>query len=265
MASKSRKRFCILFGILLVLSYGCMGLQKKPDRIAELEKRMEALETLMGAGVGSSFFPARSVSGDAAGDADKIAALDQGSGNSDALFLTTDDNETTADYDWMFAPYKADDDDVLCTAEDLPWCIDTASANVYWTMLNVYGRKIFGGMPVSDQTDPTITVYGYQTGTFFINDDDDVIEFDLPVSGPHGTNDITDLVFCFGNSEVSDSVITIDPGASDKILLDGVLDAVGDAIVSSGTASQFGDHVCLVGITEETWKVTGYSGTWTAQ
>jgi len=95
------------------------------------------------------------------------------------------------------------------------------------------------GVVVYLSTDATVTVSGKRA--VYINNDDDAIEFDLPA-------DPTNCFFCFRNRYAR--AITIDPEASDYIILGGTAASAGEAIVSTGAASEF---ICLVGIDSSYW------------
>jgi hypothetical protein len=141
--------------------------------------------------------------------------------------------------------------------ESLPNIVDPDTAGDHrWILQDITSQSIFGKMYVSVETGSPITVVVGDTGTMFINGDNDVIEFDLP-SVP------TDLIFCFGNGHVTGTpvaqVITIDPDASDYIILNGTTAAQGEAIVSSGNGK---DNICLIGLDATYWKVTGFVGDW---
>lgn len=95
------------------------------------------------------------------------------------------------------------------------------------------------GIVVNLSTTATVTVSGNRAN--YVNNDDDVIEFDLPA-------DPENCFFCFLNRYAQ--VITIDPDDADYIILEGTTADAGEAIVSSGAAGEF---ICLFGLDSEYW------------
>jgi hypothetical protein len=117
-------------------------------------------------------------------------------------------------------------------------------------------NRLFGKMYMSNETAATVTVNDWDTGTHFLNTDNDVIEFDLPA-------DPTDLTFCFGNGQTGGTpiaqAIKLTPNASDYLVLDGTANSAGSSIESSGDGK---DNICIVGLDSGYWKAIGYQGTW---
>jgi hypothetical protein len=107
-------------------------------------------------------------------------------------------------------------------------------------------------MEVSNQTAATVTVNDYDTGTYFANQDNDAIEFNLPT-------DPTDLTFCFGNGQTGGTpiaqAITINAN-NGYIIVDGTAER---SFTSSGDGK---DNICIVGLDSGYWKAIGYQGTW---
>jgi len=237
--------------LFLMMIVGCSTSQ----RIDDLEGRAAVLEEgrimEMAAGVGAAtrMWGRDCIDGSCAAgkNLDDITAGGAGAIDGDVAIVP-------ADPTYGFLIYLMDDDSA--TAESLPNIVDPDTAGDHrWILQGTTLQKIFGKMYVSKEAGATVTVVVGDTGTMFINDDDDNIEFDLP-SVP------TDLVFCFGDDQDAStvtSIITIDPDASDYIIFDGTTAAQGEAIVSSGNAK---DNLCIIGLDVTYWKVTGYVGNW---
>ena len=108
---------------------------------------------------------------------------------------------------------------------------------------------IDGGILVTKSTAATVTVLGMSG--YYVNADDDVIEFDLPA-------DPTNKGYCFANTLYA-KAITVDPDNADYIIMDGVAGAAGESVVSTGAADE---QLCVIGIDSSYWKVTSKVGTW---
>ncbi len=117
------------------------------------------------------------------------------------------------------------------------------------TAIIITGMTLDATVPTYESTTATITVAG-ASGVYY-NNDNDVIEFDLPAAA-------TGKQFCF-NAFTYAQVITIDPDGTDTITLDGTTAAGGEAIVSSGAA---GESVCVQGKADAIWVAFGPVGTW---
>ena len=234
--------------VLLLAGCATTGLEK---RVAELEDQVMMLQA---GGVAANFYPARTVdwdaSGSAAGDLDNITSTV----DDDAGFVITQDDSYFGPTLNYFLPYVLDDDGGA--SEDEPWIIDSKDGegdSEDWELCSGRFVYMFSKLYPSMETGSPITVYSYDTGTVFINGDNDAIEFDLPA-------DPTGLTFCFTNDQDSTAAITVDPDASDYIVMDGVTASQGEAIVSDGSSSE--EHVCLFGLDSSYWKVIGKIGTW---
>jgi len=230
-----KKIITILIALLFLA--GCAGVGTQPNtteleaKIQALEERLEDIEMMGAAGVGSNFYPARSLSGDAAGDLDDITSVsDAGSGDADTGFVTTDESEAVAAYDHSFFAYKLDDDSVICSAEDLPLCIDSGDGGAeYWTLLDVWGRT-FKTPQSSVAGDYFRLLEASGNGTDYIQGkaDDDV-----------GTNSIfafsssvaatEDLTIAFTDADAIGNRITFNSttGVTDFVLDDGATDSPG--------------------------------------
>lgn len=249
----------ILFLIFLLAGCATTDLE---NRVKVLEDRVARVEmmTLSGSAA-ANFFPSRDVdwegTGQLGGDLDDIAAT----ANLDVSFLVSLAEANYANCTGtmcnatltFFSPYILED---AADAQDFPWQIAADDgSNEFWELMDGQFNRIFGKTDVIKDTVATVTVNDWDTGSHFINDDDDDIEYDLPA-------DPTDLTFCFGDDQDASSAfsnITIDPDAADYIILDGVIAAAGEAIVSSNDAK---DNLCMIGLDSSYWKVTGYSGSW---
>jgi len=109
-------------------------------------------------------------------------------------------------------------------------------------------KTLIGESFVSLDSDPTVTVT--KASGFYVNDDDDAIEYDLPPD-PTGWN------VCFRNRYVQ--AITIDPDDSDFITMTDTAAAAGEAVVSAGAADEY---MCLVGLDVSNWIGMEIVGTW---
>lgn len=228
---------------------GC-SISKRVDRLDERFTALEEESVMVGAeGVGAATraYGRDCVDGSCTAGKD----LDDLTGMSDGDIALVPKDPTYGSLVYVY-------DDPSSTGDDPPWVIDPDSGTGEWILFDTTFGSIFGKMEVSNETSATVTVNDYDTGTYFANQDNDVIEFDLP-------SDPTDLVYCFGNSHVTGTpvaqAITVDPNASDYIVLDGsVIYSAGEDITSSGDGK---DNICLAGLDSSYWKVTGYQGDWT--
>jgi hypothetical protein len=232
--------------IFLAFLVGCSTFQ----RIDDLERKATVLEgtSIMdeAAGVGAPIrmFGRDCVDGSCAAgfDLDDLTGMVDG----DGAVVPKDPT-----YGFLIYEY----DDPSSTGDDPPWVIDPDSGTGEWILMGSTFESVFGKMEVSKETGATVTVNHYDTGTHFINDDDDDIEFDLP-------SDPTELVFCFGDDQdasTATSNITIDPDAADFIIFKGVVAAAGEALISQDDAK---DLMCLIGLDSSYWKVISHKGAW---
>jgi hypothetical protein len=238
----------IFLYILVFLMMGCSTFQ----RVDDLDERFTALEesALMeeaaGVGAATKMYGRDCVDGSCAAGKD----LDDAMGMSDGDVAMIPKDPT---YGFLIYEY----DDPSSTGDDPPWVIDPDSGTGEWLLRDTTWENMLGKMDISNETGDPITVNDYDTGTYFANQDNDAIEFNLPALP-------TDLVYCFGNSHVTGTPIakpiTLDPDASDYIILDGTAAAAGQIIGSDGDGK---DNICVVGLDSSYWKVTGYQGTWT--
>jgi hypothetical protein len=238
--------------LFLMFFVGCSTFQRIDDldrraTILEEEREMGLAE---GVGAATRMWGRDCIDGSCAAgkNLDDITAGGAGAIDGDVAIVP-------ADPTYGFLIYLMDDDSAA--AESLPNIVDPDTAGDHrWILQGTTLQKIFGKMYVSVETGDPVTVVVGDTGTMFINGDDDAIEFDLPA-------DPTDLVYCFGNGHVAGTpvaqVITIDPDASDYIIYNGITAAQGEAIVSGGVGM---DNICLIGLDASYWKVTGYIGGW---
>jgi hypothetical protein len=107
---------------------------------------------------------------------------------------------------------------------------------------------INGGVSVTPSDTATVAVSGMHG--YYLNNDNDAIEFDLPAA-------VVNMRFCFRNLYAQ--AITIDPDASDTIMLGATTASAGEAIVSTGAATEY---ICLVGTSASTWVSMESIGTW---
>jgi hypothetical protein len=248
--------------ILIFLLAGCATTDLE-NRIKVLEDRAARVEmmTLSGSAA-ANFFPSRDVdweeTGEAGGDLDFIPST----ANLDISYLmslaeanyakcaSTMCNTTLT----FFSPYILED---AADSEDFPWQIAADDGgNEFWELMDGQFNRIFGKTDVIKDTATPITVNSWNTGAYFINDDDDDIVYNLPA-------DPTDLFFCFGNDRDASSSTTniqVDPDASDYIIIHGAIAGQGELIEThTGSAK---DVVCLIGLDSSYWKVVSYQGVW---
>ena len=238
--------------LFLMFFVGCSTFQ----RVDDLERRTTALEEeremSIAAGVGAAtrMWGRDCIDGSCAAgkNLDDITAGGAGAIDGDVAMVP-------ADPTYGFLIYLMDDDSAA--TEALPNIVDPDTAGDHrWILQGATLQSIFGKMYVSAESGATVTVVAGDTGTMFINGDNDAIEFDLPAVP-------TDLILCFGNGHVTGTpvaqIITIDPDASDYIILDGTTAAQGEAIVSTAAGEA---NICLIGLDASYWKVTGAVGTW---
>jgi len=111
-----------------------------------------------------------------------------------------------------------------------------------------FASTVDGETVVNLSTAATVTVSG--TNQFYVNNDDDAIEFDLPA-------DPTGNMFCFRNRYAQ--AITIDPNGTDVITMTDTAASAGEAVVSTGAADEY---ICLAGVDTSNWIGMGIVGTW---
>ena len=112
---------------------------------------------------------------------------------------------------------------------------------------------IGGAVSVSLDSTATVTIAVTSPsayGSFYVNSDDDVIEYDLP-------NVVVGMTVGIWNQYAQ--VISIVPQAGENIILAGVAAANAETIVSTGAA---GEYIFLIGRDATTWIATGTVGTW---
>jgi hypothetical protein len=220
----------------------------------KLDTKVKRIEIMALSGsAAADFYPCRDVdwegTGPNVGDCDDIS----GTNDLDALFAVILGETYFGPTLNLFMPYILDVDNA--GTEDFPWIVTADDGGDERLLLaDVVFNRLFGKMYMSNETGDPITVNDWDTGTHFINNDNDAIEFDLPA-------DPTDLTYCFGNGQTGGTpiaqAITLDPTYGDFIVLDGT-DYKG-AIESSGNGK---DNLCIAGLDSSYWKTTGYQGSW---
>ena len=236
------KKFFILFFVLLFV-----GCATSNDRMIKLEQKVRELEDMVLIGAteeaGASFYPfTGGLDGGTTGMLDKITSLS----DKDVAFGALQGDAT---YGNSFFAYTHDTGSSV--GNDLPWTVDSGDVGTDWILLHGRFKYMYSKLEPSKETGATVTVYDYETGTVFINDDNDAIEFDLPADG-------AGCAFCFTNDYDSSAVMTIDPDASDYMILDGTVASQGEAIKSGGDIK---DNICIYGLDNSYWKVIGLVGT----
>ena len=248
-----KKLFSILFGILFLAS--CATLQSD-QKFNDLEKRVEQLEMSQGAGVGANFYPFRALVGDVAGTLDHLDGASLS--DKDVAFVIMEGDPLNSRNSVFMYVLNATSN---CGGTDLPWYVRPASNpgsdpnEKCWELVDVWGDTVNGGMIASAQTAASPNIEDYNTGTYYLNQDDDAIQFNLPVAAAN-------LIYCFGNGsdgDPIDQIITIEPDGNDMIILDG--DECGAGVNIASTADG-NSGLCIIGIDANIWKVTGYTGTW---
>lgn len=146
---------------------------------------------------------------------------------------------------------------------------DVSGLEVFYFDFN-YDTNIIGVLPKADAStvgmrfdglwlDATVLVHSDSDNTqavtgmsgYYFNGDDDAVEFDLPPAA-------TGKQFCF-DAYLYARVVTIDPDGNDIIVLGGVAESAGEAIVSSGAVDE---SICLIGLSDAIWVAKAGVGTW---
>jgi len=244
-----KKLLLILMSIFFVSSCATMGDRtvSLELKIVQLQDRVEQLEMMQGVGVGADIYPVtQGFTGGGTGVLDTITSTE----DDDASMVIFNDDTTYGEAVFF---YSLDSDGG--SGDDVPWYVESGDgSSERWELCDGHFNSIFSKIKVQKKDGASYQPLARETGTMFINDDNDIITFGTLPADP------TDLVYCFGNDTGVTAIITITPDASDYIVLDGTATSQAEGIKSGGNAK---DSVCLIGLDSSYWKVTGYVGTWT--
>lgn len=143
-------------------------------------------------------------------------------------------------------------EDMVITLASNAWTFSstTGVTDISLSALNLATTgTIDGKIIITESSSSPVTVAGMSG--FYTNASDSVKTFNLPA-------DPTGRAYCFANTLYA-RALTINPDDADYILMSGTAGAAGEAIVSTGAATEM---VCLVGINTSYWRVTAKDGTW---
>jgi outer membrane murein-binding lipoprotein Lpp len=264
------KRLLIILLALILAGCGGFGFKSDSSNISELEAKVKALEEkiddieMFGAGgVGANFYPARGLTGGAAGDLDKITSTNDG----DVGFVVLHDDATYGDAILIYVL----DDDSACGEDDTGqpprYFIapdDPTGATECWELANIYALSSVSPMKVVAHSsgNDTLTVDEVTNTYIYVTV---AADFTLPEIGTlaevMGTVNMVPVGSSFCVHTVGAIQIDIDPHANNSITLDGTEDTNGHRIENTATA---GDMICLVACDSNGWCAPSNPDSWVA-